>query len=485
MMVWDGLRPDSVTAQNTPTLFKLAQRGVTFSRHHPVYPSSTEVNGAALATGVYPARDGIMGNREYRPAINAVKPVAMEELETVRKGEGEGSYIAVATVAEILQQNGNRTAVAGSKGVALLADRSAEPKSDAARASADVFAGEATSAATLDAVVKAQGAFPAKIEFPNTRQDTWTTDALTKVLWKQDVPKFSVLWMSDADYSQHDTAPGSPTALAALKSCDDRLASVLATLDARGVRDTTSVFVVSDHGFSTIDRNVDIYAALQGSGFTANKEFTAPPRQGEVMVVGLGGSALFYVGGHDAAVTRRLVEFLQSTDFAGVIFTRDGVAGSFTLHQAAIDTPGAPDVAMSFRWGTGANAFGINGTIMAEGKRKAGQGSHASLSRFDMHNTLIVAGPEFKPGFVDELPSGNTDLAPTILQLLGVPSPHRMDGRVLSEALIGGEAKTLPVKSGQIESSSEAGGQKRRQYLKWSQVGQTVYLDEGNAETLK
>jgi len=479
MMVWDGLRPDSVTAQNTPALFRLAQQGVTFARHHAVYPSSTEVNGVALATGVYPARSGIMGNKEYRPAINPLKPIATEDLEAVRQGDVDGSFLAVSTVAEILQRAGRRTAVAGTKPVALLADRAGGRTSQAARASADIFEGRATSASDLAAVEQALGAFPPTIEFPNTRQDTWTTQALTQVLWKPDVPAFSVLWLSDVDYTQHDSAPGSPSALAALRSCDDRLASVLDALQARGVRDTTTVFVVSDHGFSTISRNVDIHAALQRAGFQAPREFSAPPRRGEVMVVGLGGSVLFYVGEHDAAVSRRLVEFLQSTDFAGVLLSREGVAGSFKMSQAHIDTPGAPDVAMSFRWSAARNVFGTPGAIIAEGKRVVGQGSHATLSRFDMHNTLIAQGPDFKSGFTDQLPSGNTDLAPTILQLLHVPSPHIMDGRVLAEALRGSSSSSSSpsVKSGRWQDSRLINGRRRRQYLQWSQVGSTVYLE--------
>jgi len=48
------------------------------------------------------------------------------------------------------------------------------------------------------------------------------------------------------------------------------------------------------------------------------------------MIVGNGGAVLFYVIGHDAAVTRRLVEFLQQPDFAGVIFTREPMDGTFT-----------------------------------------------------------------------------------------------------------------------------------------------------------
>lgn len=48
VVLMDGLRPDFVTEQNTPTLWKLAQDGVTFRKHHAVYPSATHVNGVAL-----------------------------------------------------------------------------------------------------------------------------------------------------------------------------------------------------------------------------------------------------------------------------------------------------------------------------------------------------------------------------------------------------------------------------------------------------
>lgn len=483
MVVWDGLRPDSVSQRDTPTLFRMAQQGVTFARHHPVYPSSTEVNGTALSTGVYPAHSGIIGNNEYRPAINALKPVSTESLEAVRQGDTGGSYLAVATVAEIVQRAGFPTAIAGTKPVVLLADRSETRTSPAALASTDIFGGDALPATALAPIVQAQGAFP-KVEYPNTPQDTWTTNALTQTLWQKEVPKFSLLWLSDVDYTQHDSAPGSPAALAALKSCDDRLATVLSALQAKGVRDTTTVFVVSDHGFSTVNRNIDLYEALQNAGFQAPREFTSAPKSGEIVIVGLGGSAFFYVGGHDRAVTRRLAEFLQSTDWAGVLFSRDGIEGTFALNQVHIDSPGAPDLAMSFRWGAEANAFGVAGSMFADPKRKVGRGSHATLSRFDMHNTLIANGPDFKPGFVDETPSGNTDLAPTILHLLGMAAPHDMDGRVLKEALLGaGRAENPSIATGRLEASATINGVSRRQYLQWSRVDGTLYFDEGNADS--
>src|SRR5690349_3240515 len=81
LIVWDGMRPDFVSAHYTPQLYDLAQHGTFFKNHHPVYVSSTEVNGTALATGVYPNRSGIIANNEYRPDVGWLGPNATEGLE--------------------------------------------------------------------------------------------------------------------------------------------------------------------------------------------------------------------------------------------------------------------------------------------------------------------------------------------------------------------------------------------------------------------
>jgi hypothetical protein len=201
---------------------------------------------------------------------------------------------------------------------------------------------------------------------------------------------------------------------------------------------------------------------------------------------------LFYVIQHDPAVTRRLVEFLQQSDFAGVIFTRDKVQGTFGLGEAGIDPPSpgygaasnehAPDVAMAFRWNDKKNQFDLPGMIDADWNRKAGEGTHATLSRFDMHNTLIAAGPDIRRGQTDDLPSGNVDLAPTILSIFGVSPAQKMDGRVLSEALVTVDPATagLQPKTETIEASKEFSSGTWRQTLKTTRVGSTIYLDEGN-----
>ena len=65
----------------------------------------------------------------------------------------------------------------------------------------------------------------------------------------------------------------------------------------------------------------------------------------------------------------------------------------------------------------------------------AGAAGHGSTNPDDVHNTLIAAGPDVVRGFSVTSPSGNVDLDPTLLHLLGLPVPSAMDGRVLREAL--------------------------------------------------
>src|SRR5205085_3397751 len=310
----------------------------------------------------------------------------------------------------------------------LLFDRHADPRSGV-----NIFAGDSAPPEAITEIVKTLGAFPPAMQ-PADR-DAWTTKALTDFLWEKGIPQFSLLWLSEPDDTEHKTAPGAPAAIAAIKSTDHNLARVLAALDQHQAGSTTDIFVVSDHGFSTIARSIDIPKILRDAGFDAVTEFTSEPKPGQIMIVGNGGAVLFYVIGHDAAVTRRLVEFLQQTDFAGVIFTREPMDGTFTLDKVRIDNQHAPDVEMAFRWNENKNQFGFDGMIDADWQRAAGKGTHATLSPWDMHNMLIAAGPDFKHGETDDLPSGNIDLASTILEILGVKPPSKIDGRILFEAM--------------------------------------------------
>ena len=234
---------------------------------------------------------------------------------------------------------------------------------------------------------------------------------------------------------------------------------------------------MSDHGFSTINREIDLRKILTTAGFNVA---TDNPKPDDIMLVGNGGTVLFYVIRPDTSVTHRLAEFLQQSDFAGVIFTQEPMPGTFGLDKAKIDSPNAPDVAMAFRWNDSRNQFGIPGMIDADWNRPAGEGTHATLSRFDMHNTLLASGPDFHRGRGDDLPSGNVDLAPTILRILGITPPRQLDGRILSEAMVNIDISRLKAETETIEATRKFSSGTWRQTLQISRVGSTIYLDEGN-----
>jgi predicted AlkP superfamily pyrophosphatase or phosphodiesterase len=522
VVVWDGMRPDFVSPQYTPALHEMARRGTFFRRHHCSYISSTEVNGTALATGAHPEHSGVLANSQYRPDLSWLGPFGTEHLDPVRRGDllTGGRYLAVPTVPEILQSVGIPTVVAGSKGVTLLHDRLPRGTNDAQRASVNVFRGVTLPRSVLETLKKdpAIGAPPLPavdtasnkeqvlgwlrqtrdkalaqlganpVETPESRRwDLWTTRALVRGLWKTSIPRYSVLWLSEPDASQHATAPGSPNALAALRAADQRFAELIQALKDRGVYEQTDILVVSDHGFSTVDHGPDLVTSLKDARFVAGTSFSNP-EAGDVLLVKLGGSILLYVFERHQPTVERLVEFLQGTDFAGVIFSRVALPGTFPLTLGQVDTGStAPDVVVSMRWKEDRNVWGIPGTMAAVGGR-VGSGAHGSLSRFDMNNTLIAAGPGFRSGLVSELPSGNLDLAPTVLALLGIERPASMDGRVLVEALAGAAALPAPpkVETETFTASRELGYRRWMQTLTVSRVGGVTYLDQGNGEaTLK
>jgi arylsulfatase A-like enzyme len=303
-------------------------------------------------------------------------------------------------------------------------------------------------------------------------------------LWKDGVPPYSLLWLAEPDFSQHATGPGSAQSLAAIKSSDINLGLVLADLERRGLLATTDVFVVSDHAFSTIARKVDVAVELSNAGFAAKRAAPGGLKSGEVLAISNGGSTLLYVGGHDAAVTGRLAAHLQTRDWAGVIFSRTEIEGTFPLAAAHLDSPDAPDLVLSLRWSDGKSINGTPGLHTSDLAASSNRvGNHASLSAYDMHNTFIAAGPDFHAGVRNPLASGNTDLAPTILWLLGFRAEAmRMDGRVLGEALVAADAPALrSVSARRLRADRELPGIGRwSQYLQIVEINGVRYLDEGN-----
>jgi hypothetical protein len=68
------------------------------------------------------------------------------------------------------------------------------------------------------------------------------------------------------------------------------------------------------------------------------------------------------------------------------------------------------------------------------------------------------------------------------LQIIGIKSPEKTDGRILSEAMTDASAAEPNVETKTIEATKDFSAGHWRQSLKISRVGSTIYLDDGNGQ---
>ena len=96
-----------------------------------------------------------------------------------------------------------------------------------------------------------------------------------------------------------------------------------------------------------------------------------------------------------------------------------------------------------------------------------------------MNNVLYAFGPSFKQNLRVDTPSGNVDLAPTVLRILGITGGPHMDGRVLEEALAGGpDPASVAISTKVHQAEHRLVSKSYRQRIKISSVGETNYIDE-------
>src|SRR5258708_4069060 len=116
VLVLDGLRPDSITAEETPHLWRLRQEGVNFPNGHAVFPTVTRANATAIGTGVYPARNGIFGNSIYAREVDPNHAFSNDDHKNLLRLDAAtgGRMVLTKTLAEMLAERGKTLAIVSS-----------------------------------------------------------------------------------------------------------------------------------------------------------------------------------------------------------------------------------------------------------------------------------------------------------------------------------------------------------------------------------
>ncbi len=476
MVVFDGLRPEQVTPESMPHLWRLAQRGVCFLQHHATFPTETRVNVASFMTGCYPGHHGLVGNQFYLHEQGELWRIdtGNRQSAAILEAATGGHALQRQSLGEILGSTGERVAIVnvGTSGNAYLNHHKAEETGGL------ILHPQFTiPTAEADALRSRVGAWP-PAGIPNAAQIHHATTILLDDVIPRYKPTVAVLWLSDPDSTQHKTGISSRQALAAIRHADEALGRITKKLEASELAASTDLLVASDHGHSTVTHTVDVTAKLIEAGL---KESVESP---DVLLTGTGGCVLLYVQDHDPSKVAAITEFLARQSWCGPLFTAsatDPVSYTFPLQLIHCQSPRSPDILMSFTWNSASNRWSLpGGGPFGHDGVEVGGGNHGSISPFEIHNVLVTTGPHFKTGVTSTIPSGNVDLLPTLLHLLGRAPPEVVDGRVLREALTDGptpEDVTVKTHIHKVEDTGQSPGFKQR--LQTSTVAHTVYLETG------
>jgi arylsulfatase A-like enzyme len=447
LLVVDGLRPDYITPEVMPRLHALGQRGVLFRAHHSVFPTVTRVNSSSMSTGAYPETHGLLGNTVYSEKAFPGKTVDTSEYEQLEAMErAEGKLLTAPTLGESLERAGKKLLVvsAGSTGSALLLNH---PLHGGAVINPDFFQPENLKAR----ITSALGPGPAEA-VPNNVRNKWAVDAYLTFGLKELKSDVTAIWFGDPDATAHQKGMGSETTTQALRYLDTEIGRIEDTLRARGLLERTNIIVTSDHGFSTHTRELRLATLVM--------PFAKPLPDGTPDIA-IAEGAIHFRGTADPSRVAAVVAALQKRPEVGAIFTRPESAGSMkgivpgtlSFNVPRWNHARSGEILVSANWTEGKNDAGFAGTTT-----QGGVAGHGTSSPFDIHNTLIAAGPDFRERATSDVPTANVDIAPTLLKLLSLPIPSSMTGRPIDEAFRGGTASTTVRVEHSLETVKTADG---------------------------
>jgi Type I phosphodiesterase / nucleotide pyrophosphatase len=371
----------------------------------------------------------------------------------------------------------------------------------------------------------------------NVAQQAYFADVATKVVLPmfkaRNKPFVLVFWSRDPDGTQHNQGdslntitPGinGPSTMASIKNADDNLAQLRKALDELGLAASTNIMVQADHGFSTISKEsktspsakvsyddtpkdflpmgflaLDLAKALDLPLFDPNDKNAAvtgnahpkagngvlgkDPTKPDLVVATNGGSDLIYLPNGDRKLAAKTIKALLEQDYVSGLFVDESL-GRFpgTLPLSLINLHGkaatpTPAIVVNFRsYASNCGEAPTNCSVqVADTVLRQGQGMHGSFSRGDTMNFMAAIGPDFKAGYVDELPVSNADVGATAAKLMGLTTKPKgtLVGRIMTEAMPNGQTPKAYV--GDVKSKPAENG--LRTVLNFQRVGSQRYFD--------
>ncbi len=210
----------------------------------------------------------------------------------------------------------------------------------------------------------------------------------------------------------------------------------------------TTLFVMSDHGFTSFQRGVDLNAWLVANGYLklkdgardSNKIYLSDVdwQQTRAYAIGLAGIFINEAGRESQGVVKAGTEKRELTQELAAKLTgiRDPITDTVAIQEAIARenvyqgpyTDTAPDIIVGYAHGyrvSWETAVGKTSSEVFCDNTKAWSGDHC------IHPDLVPGVLFSNMKLPEEKPARIVDIAPTTLELLGVEQPAYMDGRSL------------------------------------------------------
>ena len=400
-----------------PTLRALAARGVRAKGMRPVNPTVTWPNHTSIVTGVTPARHGVL--------FNGVQVRDQGVPPRVEPWRDKSEMVRVPTLYDVVHGAGLTTAQVD--WVAILntpaitwefAERPERPDAKPA-ISREMVAAGTIAQADVDTFATRNIVW---------RDEVWTNAAVRII--REHRPNLLLFHLLTLDSTQHRYGPRTLAATSSMAHLDSQVARIVQAIEVAGLMSTTTIFVLSDHGFKTVKRQILPNAALLKAGLlkVADGKIT----ETQAYVVPEGGSALVYVTVPDPAgdILSRTKQALAGLE--GI----DKVIEPADYAPLGLPQPSAnPQMGALFLTAKEGYAFAAaagDQTVIDAPEGSLGAHGYVSLDP-DIQSLFIASGRGIKSGVTLETVS-NLDVAPTAAMLLGVEMKN-VEGKVLTDIL--------------------------------------------------
>jgi predicted AlkP superfamily pyrophosphatase or phosphodiesterase len=397
-----------------PTLRRLAARGATAKGMRPVNPTVTWPNHTSMVTGVTPSRHGVLFN-----GILVRQPGMPPRIEPWRDKK---EMVRVRTLYDAAHEAGltsaqvDWVAIQNAPTVTWEFPERPDPRGAIAR---ELVAAGKISEEDLAAFASRNIVY---------RDHIWT-EAAAHILARHR-PNLLLFHLLNLDSTQHRYGPRTPAAMTTMAHLDSQVARIVETLESTGLMPRTTLFVVADHGFKSVRRQIRPNAAFIKAGLQTAQD--GKISRAEAYSVPEGGTAMVYVtvAEPSAAILTRAKEALRGVEGIDKVIEPNGYAEL----GLPLPTENEQMGALFLQAGEGYAFTADAGDPIVVDAPAGSLGAHGYVAADpDLRALFIAFGRGIKPGItIDTL--DNIDLAPTAARLLGVELKEAQ-GRVLTEIL--------------------------------------------------